>query len=199
MLPAMWAMPPCMNIEVKMVTQNGGCSGGCCADSTGGPRARRSRIGPRRHDLRRGQRLRLLRADAAARGVGGAERRAQDQLHRAGAGRERRVKRYSVKIPAGVDAGTYDGHLEAMRVRRLYFRDHGAVSSDHGTQTANTYEVSDVPHVMYINYEAEALHGAYWHNNFGQKMSHGCVNQPLDVAAFMFDFAPLGTPVNVYA
>lgn len=67
-----------------------------------------------------------------------------------------------------------------------------------GTQTAYTYEVEDVPHVLYFNYQAEALHGAYWHNNFGQKMSHGCVNQPLDVAAFLFDFAPLGTPVNVY-
>ena len=59
------------------------------------------------------------------------------------------------------------------------------------------YSVEDVPHVMYINYEAEALHGAYWHNNFGQPMSHGCINQPLDVAAFMFEFAPLGTPVTV--
>jgi hypothetical protein len=67
-----------------------------------------------------------------------------------------------------------------------------------GTQTAFTYEVKDVPHVLYFNYQAEALHGAYWHNNFGQRMSHGCVNQPLDVAAFIFDFAPLGTMVNVY-
>lgn len=66
-----------------------------------------------------------------------------------------------------------------------------------GTVTANTYAVSDVPHVLYINYEAEALHGAYWHNNFGQKMSHGCINQPLDVAAFLYDFAPLGTQVDV--
>lgn len=68
-----------------------------------------------------------------------------------------------------------------------------------GTQTAYTYEVEDVPHVMYFNYQAEALHGAYWHNNFGQRMSHGCINQPLDIAAFMYDFSPLGTPVNVYA
>lgn len=60
------------------------------------------------------------------------------------------------------------------------------------------YSVKDVPDVMYFDYEAEALHGAYWHNNFGNPMSHGCVNQPLDVAAFMFDFAPLGTPVTVY-
>ncbi len=77
----------------------------------------------------------------------------------------------------------------------------GLGSSDggvEGTATGNPYSVEDVPHVMYINYQAEALHGAYWHNNFGQKMSHGCINQPLDVAAFMYDFAPLGTQVNVY-
>ena len=73
----------------------------------------------------------------------------------------------------------------------------GDEESAEGTVTANTYEVFDVPHVMYINYEAEALHGAYWHNNFGQKMSHGCINQPLDVAAFLYDFSPLGTAVDV--
>lgn len=74
----------------------------------------------------------------------------------------------------------------------------GDAGNVEGTATGNAYEVADVPNVMYFNYQAEALHGAYWHNNFGQKMSHGCVNQPLDVAAFMFDFAPLGTMVNVH-
>ena len=60
------------------------------------------------------------------------------------------------------------------------------------------YQVDDVPNVMYFNLDAEALHGTYWHNNFGQKMSHGCVNLPLDVAAFLFGWAPLGTEVLVY-
>jgi len=60
------------------------------------------------------------------------------------------------------------------------------------------YGVSDVPDVCYINLQAEALHGAYWHNNFGQTMSHGCINLPLDVAAYVFEWAPLGTPVTVY-
>lgn len=32
---------------------------------------------------------------------------------------------------AGEDTSTYDGYTEAMRRRRLYFRDHGAVSTDH--------------------------------------------------------------------
>ena len=60
------------------------------------------------------------------------------------------------------------------------------------------YGVDDVPHVMYINLDAEALHGAYWHNNFGQRMSHGCINLPVPVAEFLFGWAPLGTPVTVY-
>ncbi|MCO5214586.1 MAG: L,D-transpeptidase [Thermomicrobiales bacterium] len=70
-------------------------------------------------------------------------------------------------------------------------------SENEGDDEGEAYRVEDVPDIMYINYEAEALHGAYWHNNFGQRMSHGCINQPLDVAAFMFEFAPLGTPVTV--
>lgn len=59
------------------------------------------------------------------------------------------------------------------------------------------WSVADVPNIMYFNYEAEAIHGAYWHNNFGNRMSHGCVNLPLDVAAFVWEWAPLGTPVTV--
>jgi hypothetical protein len=60
------------------------------------------------------------------------------------------------------------------------------------------YGVADVPNVMYVNLDAEALHGAYWHNNFGQRMSHGCINLPLAVAEYLYGWAPLGTPVNVY-
>jgi len=59
------------------------------------------------------------------------------------------------------------------------------------------YGVPDVPNVMYVNLDAEALHGAYWHNNFGQRMSHGCINLPLPVAEFLYGWAPLGTPVTV--
>ncbi|MFT4037446.1 MAG: L,D-transpeptidase [Thermomicrobiales bacterium] len=59
------------------------------------------------------------------------------------------------------------------------------------------YGVPDVPNVMYVNLDAEALHGAYWHNNFGNPMSHGCINLPLPVAAFLFGWAPIGTPVTV--
>ena len=60
------------------------------------------------------------------------------------------------------------------------------------------YGVDDVPNVLYFNLDAEALHGAYWHNNFGTAMSHGCVNLPVPLAEFLYGWAPLGTPVLVY-
>ncbi len=68
-----------------------------------------------------------------------------------------------------------------------------------GTIAGEDYLVKDVPDVMYFNDQGDALHGAYWHSNFGVPMSHGCVNLPLDVAAWMYDWAPMGMAVQILA
>jgi lipoprotein-anchoring transpeptidase ErfK/SrfK len=59
------------------------------------------------------------------------------------------------------------------------------------------YNVPDVPWVLYFTNRGHALHGTYWHDNFGTPMSHGCVNLPLDVAAWLYNWAPVGTPVQI--
>jgi len=33
------------------------------------------------------------------------------------------------------------------------------------------------------------LHGAYWHDNFGQRMSHGCVNLPPSEAKWLYEWS----------
>ena len=66
-----------------------------------------------------------------------------------------------------------------------------------GTISDEYYFVADVPYVMYFDNLGNALHGTYWHNNFGAPMSHGCVNLPMDIAAWMYDWAPAGTAVSV--
>jgi LysM repeat protein len=63
-----------------------------------------------------------------------------------------------------------------------------------GGEGAERYYLPNVPYVMYF-YSGYALHGANWHNNFGQPMSHGCVNLPVDAANWMFEWAPIGTMV----
>jgi lipoprotein-anchoring transpeptidase ErfK/SrfK len=59
------------------------------------------------------------------------------------------------------------------------------------------YDLPNVPYVMYFK-ASYAMHGAYWHNNFGQPMSHGCVNIPTGKAAWLYDWAPRGTVVVVH-
>jgi lipoprotein-anchoring transpeptidase ErfK/SrfK len=65
---------------------------------------------------------------------------------------------------------------------------------DHGVP----WVVPNIPNVMYI-VGGVALHGTYWHNRFGTgaRLSHGCVNLPLRAAAWLYDWAPVGTPVRV--
>lgn len=50
------------------------------------------------------------------------------------------------------------------------------------------YDLPNVPNNMFF-YRGFAIHGAYWHNNFGQPMSHGCVNAPLAQVAKLFEWA----------
>jgi lipoprotein-anchoring transpeptidase ErfK/SrfK len=59
------------------------------------------------------------------------------------------------------------------------------------------YNLPNVPSTMYF-YGGYAIHGAYWHNNFGHPMSHGCVNMRLGDAAWLFNWAPVGTTVYVH-
>jgi lipoprotein-anchoring transpeptidase ErfK/SrfK len=59
------------------------------------------------------------------------------------------------------------------------------------------YHLKDVPYVMFFSGDY-GLHGTYWHNNFGTPMSRGCVNLTIDDAAWLFNWASVGTVVNVH-
>jgi len=55
----------------------------------------------------------------------------------------------------------------------------------------------DVPYAMFFHHEY-AIHGAYWHNNFGTPVSHGCVNMSEIDAAEVFARVKKGTVVWVH-
>jgi LysM repeat protein len=59
---------------------------------------------------------------------------------------------------------------------------------------AEAYSLPNVPWVMYFAGD-NAIHGTYWHHNFGHPMSHGCVNLTIDDAHWFYDWAEMGTPV----
>jgi lipoprotein-anchoring transpeptidase ErfK/SrfK len=66
-----------------------------------------------------------------------------------------------------------------------------------GTRLGYDYYLENVPYVMYF-FEDYAIHGAYWHNNFGTPMSHGCVNVHPTDAGWLYTWASMGTLVNVH-
>jgi lipoprotein-anchoring transpeptidase ErfK/SrfK len=58
------------------------------------------------------------------------------------------------------------------------------------------YNLPNVPYTMYYSGNF-GIHGAYWHNNFGHPMSHGCVNLPVAFARSLYLWAPMGTVVVI--
>ena len=58
------------------------------------------------------------------------------------------------------------------------------------------YVLPGVPWVMYYDGEM-AMHGAYWHANFGIPTSHGCTNMTIPEAKALYSWAPEGTRVVV--
>lgn len=62
--------------------------------------------------------------------------------------------------------------------------------------TGDDYDLPGVPWVMYF-YRDFAIHGAYWHANFGYATSHGCVNMRIPEAEALYQWAAEGTEVVV--
>lgn len=52
--------------------------------------------------------------------------------------------------------------------------------------TRNSYDLPGVPWVSYLTRSGIAIHGTYWHNDFGKPRSHGCINVPTDAARWIY-------------
>ncbi len=69
-----------------------------------------------------------------------------------------------------------------------------------GGQGAAYYYLPNVPYVMFfsnskvVSSRGFAMHGAYWHNNFGHPMSHGCVNMRTVDAQKLFNWTDPPAP-----
>jgi hypothetical protein len=82
-------------------------------------------------------------------------------------------------LSSGLD--THRTPTGTYRLERRYISKHmEGPDPEHGV-----YEVAEVPWTFYYrgNY---AIHGAYWHNVFGEQRSHGCTNIPPADARWLF-------------
>ncbi len=59
------------------------------------------------------------------------------------------------------------------------------------------YDLPGVPWNLYFTKDGAVIHGAYWHDHFGQPWSHGCVNLSPENAKKLYFWADIGTTVTV--
>jgi lipoprotein-anchoring transpeptidase ErfK/SrfK len=64
-------------------------------------------------------------------------------------------------------------------------------------ERGNYYFLSKVPNVIYF-YKSYALHGTYWHSNFGQRMSHGCINLSIPDAEYLYQRLKIGDLIVIH-
>jgi lipoprotein-anchoring transpeptidase ErfK/SrfK len=55
-----------------------------------------------------------------------------------------------------------------------------------GNTAAGSWDVPAVGWTSLFHGEGVAIHSTYWHNNYGEPMSHGCVNAAPDDAKWIF-------------
>ena len=60
------------------------------------------------------------------------------------------------------------------------------------------YYLTDVLYTQYFLPSGYSIHYNYWSGNFGYAGSHGCLGLSYDDAAFVWDFAGVGTPVSIH-
>lgn len=94
-----------------------------------------------------------------------------------------------------------------------------ATRMEGGSKELGTYyNLPNVPYTMYFygsgipKSRGYGIHGAYWHNNFGHPMSHGCINMKIEEAKLLYEWAnppsegwttyvdadSPGTPITIY-
>lgn len=64
-----------------------------------------------------------------------------------------------------------------------------------GGEGSHYYNLPNVPYVMYLQNDkvpgwlGYGIHGTYWHNDFGSRRSHGCINLPTPIAEKIYYWA----------
>ena len=81
---------------------------------------------------------------------------------------------------------------------RTYHKGPSIHMTNQGDGTENTYHLPGVPWVSFFTGSGVALHGTFWHNDYGRPSSRGCVNLKSEDAKFMYRWTrpevPIGTP-----
>lgn len=90
-----------------------------------------------------------------------------------------------VPVMTSFVASGYKGTLTPTGSFSTFHKAPSVHMTDGAGDKAN-YDLPGVPWVSFFTGNGDAFHGTYWHNDFGDPRSHGCVNVPDNVAKFIY-------------
>ena len=82
-----------------------------------------------------------------------------------------------------------------LGVYRIYFKHRTTTMSPDPEGNERTFWIADVPYTQYFN-GPFALHVAYWHEDFGEPMSAGCINLSPKDGRWLFDWTLPQVPAD---
>lgn len=95
-------------------------------------------------------------------------------------------------IPGMIPTSTPTGEFHVYSKMPSKHMGDGNLTSD-----PEAYELPGVPWTTFFAENGVALHGTYWHTNFGMTMSHGCVNMRNEDAKWIFRWTtPITAPTT---
>jgi hypothetical protein len=80
---------------------------------------------------------------------------------------------------------------------RTYHKSPSVHMTNEGDADEGIYDLPGVPWCSFFTGTGIALHGTYWHNDYGRPRSHGCVNLPSMVAKFIYRWTNPVVPPGV--
>ncbi|MBN1876629.1 MAG: L,D-transpeptidase [Anaerolineae bacterium] len=90
---------------------------------------------------------------------------------------------YQTRVSSGIQGLTPRGEFRVLYKR--YTR----------RMTGEDYDLPGIAFPVYITSSGIAIHGTYWHNDFGRPHSHGCLNVPNEAARWVFRWVD---PITTY-
>jgi lipoprotein-anchoring transpeptidase ErfK/SrfK len=89
--------------------------------------------------------------------------------------------------------GDPEKDFATVRGTFMVYSKHVAATMDAEDDKSDSFNLQDVPFVQYFH-KGFALHGTYWHDEFGKLRSHGCINlSPID-SAWLFEWTDPPVP-----
>ncbi len=89
-------------------------------------------------------------------------------------------------------------NLTELGVWKIYWRLPKQDMKGGNKASGDYYDLKDVPYPQYFHNSGEALHGTYWHDDFGRAHSHGCVNLSTPMSEWFYTWDKVGTIVYAH-